>query len=197
MKSKTLVRNFLFQCILPVGFLALFSCSTLVGTVKPVDEKSEHYGVLDLAKESPKIWKKLDAAQLIPKDAQIGANKDAFTSEVTDFAFQSQGNASIVSLNSSCRKGRGEVRDLMPFLRELFLGMTDFDEEEPKSIQIAGVPALGKTLDGRMAGERTKIKAFVLSKNDCVYDLMYISRPSQFPVHEADFNRFVSSLRLR
>lgn len=197
MKFTPRVHTIVLSCILSVIFLALVSCSTLVGTVKPVDEKSDHYGVLDLSAEAPKVWKKLDASQLIPKDAQIGANKDAFTSEVTDFAFQSQKNSSIVSLNSSCRKGRGEVLDLLPFLRELFLGMTDFDEEEPKSIQIAGVPALEKTLDGRMAGERTKIRALVLSKNDCVYDLMYISRPSQFPVHESDFNRFVSSLRLR
>lgn len=182
---------------LAAGVLALSACSTIVGNVKPVDEKSDHYVILDLARENPAVWMKLDDSQLQPKDAQIGTNKEAFSSEVTDFAFQAIKNSAIISLNSSCRKGRGVISDLTPYLRELFLGMSDKVEQEQKKTTAGGVPALERTVDGKMAGERTKIRAFVLSKNDCVFDLMYISRPERFETHEADFNRFVSSLRLR
>jgi hypothetical protein len=181
-----------------IALLAASSCSTLVGSVKPVDRKSERYGILDLSREAPQAWKKLETAQLLPEDAQITSNASAFSSEISDMAFQSQRTSAIISLNSSCRKGRGAASDLQPYLRELFLGMTDReDQAEPRETTLSGVPALSQTVEGRMAGELTKIEAVVLSKADCVYDLMYISRPEAFAVHEKDFKRFVSSLRLR
>ncbi len=182
---------------LAVILLSLFSCSTIVGNVKPVDEKSEIYQVMDLSRENPAVWKKLEAAQLLPKDAQIGSNSDTYSSEVTDFAFQSLKTSAIISLNSSCRQGRNSPSDLKPYLRELLLGISEISEKSEKSTQLAGVPALEGKVAGKMAGESTKIHAFVLSKNSCVYDLMYISRPDRFSTHEGDFNRFVSSLRLR
>ena len=61
-----------------VIFMTMSACSTLVGNVKPVDEKSRDYGILDLANENPAVWKKLSEGQLQPKDAQIGTNKQAF-----------------------------------------------------------------------------------------------------------------------
>lgn len=180
-----------------VSFLTLASCSTIVGNVKPVDEKSDRYWIADLSEDQPTIWKKLDAAQLLPKDAQIGTDSDAFSSEVTDFAFQSKKTAAIISLNSSCRKGRGAPSELKPYLRELLLGLTDMSEQTETATRVAGVPAIEGIVAGKMGGEKTKIRAIVLSKHDCIYDLMYISRPDRFPTHEGDFNRFVSSLRLR
>ncbi len=180
-----------------VIFLTTSACSTLVGNVKPLDEKSEDYGILDLAQENPRIWKKLSKEQLRPKDAQIGKNKQAFSSEFTDLAWQSQKTFAIISLNSSCREGRPTASDLKPYLRELLLGISDISEREESARQVSGQEALQSVIAGKMAGESTKIQALVLAKNDCIYDLMYISRPERFDAHTADFNRFVSSLRLR
>ena len=180
-----------------VILMALSSCSTLVGNVKPVDEKSTDYGVLDLSKENPTLWKRLDDAQLRPKDAQIGKNRQAFSSEITDMAYQSTKTSAIISLNSSCREGRDTITDLAPYLRELLLGITDVSEKTESAQQVSGSDALEETVAGKMAGSQTKIRALVLSKQGCVYDLMYISRPDRFTEHENDFNRFVSSLRLR
>lgn len=188
-----MIRNVSLFVIL----LTLTSCSTLVGNVKPVDEKSTTYGVADLAKESPETWRRLDDSQLRPKDANIGTNKKAFSSEVTDIAYQSRRTSAIISLNSSCREGRDTIEDVGPYLKELLLGMTDITEKTESSRKVSGVDALEGIVAGKMAGERTKIHALVLSKNGCVFDLMYISRPDRFATHEGDFNRFVSSLRLR
>lgn len=180
-----------------VTILTATSCSTLVGNVKPVDEKSTDYTVLDLAKEYPKVWTRLDDSALRPKDAQIGSNKQAFSSEITDLAFQSRRTSAIISLNSSCREGRDSIGDLGPYLKELLLGMRDVTEREESSRRVDGVDGLQSIVAGTMAGERTKIHAIVLAKQGCIYDLMYISRPERYPTHEGDFNRFVSSLKLR
>jgi hypothetical protein len=165
--------------------------------VKPVDEKSEKYSVLDLAEVAPQTWRKLDQAQLMSKDSDLGSNSEAFSSELTDVAYQSKVNSAIISLNSSCRKGRGAVQDLRPILRELLMGMSAVEERTETPTEISGLPALAGTIAGRMAGENTKIRALVVSKGECVYDLMYISRPDRFSTHEPDFNRFVSSVKLR
>ncbi len=180
-----------------VIFLSLCGCSTLVGSVKPRDEKSEDYGILDLSKASPEIWRRLDDSQLIPPDAQISQNTEAFSSEITDMAFQSKKTGAIISLNTSCREGRAQISDLRPFLNELLLGISDVTERTEVPTRLSGTPALEGKIAGNMGGQATKIRAIVLSKEECVYDLMYISRPNRFPVHEADFNRFISSLRLR
>jgi len=192
------VNPFVIRILIPtVILLTLTSCSTLVGNVKPVDEKSEDYGVLDLAKENPSVWRKLTDKQLQPKDAQIGTNKKAFSSEITDIAYQSLKTSAIISLNSSCREGRESITDLAPYLRELLLGMTEVTEKNEASRQVSGAEALEGTVAGKMAGERMKIQALVLAKTNCVFDLMYISRPDRFETHAGDFNRFVSSLKLR
>jgi hypothetical protein len=180
-----------------VSILALNSCSTLVGNVKPVDEKSTDYGVLDLSKENPAVWSRLYHSELPPKDAQIGTNKKAFSSEITDVAYQSKKTAAIISLNSSCREGREMAQDLGPYLKELLLGMYEISEKTETTRQISGSEALESTVAGKMTGQSTKIHAIVLSKSDCIYDLMYISRPERFATHADDFNRFVSSLKLR
>jgi hypothetical protein len=179
------------------AIFSLSACSTIVGTVKPVDEKSDLYTALNLEKAAPKVWRKLDQAQLVPKDSDLGSNSEAFSSEVTDVAYQSKVNSAIISLNSSCREGRNQVVDLRAVLRELLLGMSDVEERTETSTEVSGIPALSGTVAGRMAGERTKIRALVVSKDTCVYDLMYIARPDRFSTHEPDFNRFVSSVKLR
>lgn len=177
--------------------LTLVGCSTLVGNVKPVDEKSTQYGVLNLETEAPGVWTKLSDAVLRPKDAQIGSSKKAFSSEIADVAYQSKRTAGIISLNSSCREGREGIPNLQPYLRELLLGMTGVTEREETKRKVSGIEALESTVAGSMAGEKTKIRAIVLEKGGCLYDLMYIARPERFSTHENDFNRFVSSLRLR
>jgi hypothetical protein len=180
-----------------VILLTFNSCSTLVGNVKPIDEKSTDYGVLDLAREQPDKWKRLDVSKLRPKDAKIGTSEKAFAAEITDIAYQSIKTSAIISLNSSCREGRVSIPDLEPYLRELLLGMTNVTEREEKPRDVNGVSGREGIAAGKMAGQQTKIHAIVLGEESCLYDLMYISRPDLYPIHEADFNRFVSSLRLR
>lgn len=180
-----------------VIFVTLSSCSTLVGNVKPVDEKSTVYGILDLTLENPKVWSRLDDSQLRPKDSQVGSNKKAYSSEITDVAYQSLQTSGIISLNSSCRSGRKTAEDLSPYLHELLLGMTEVAERSENRRKVADTEAIESLIAGKMAGERTKIQAIVLAKDGCIYDLMYIARPERFSTHIDDFNRFVSSLRLR
>ena len=89
--------------LLVAGVLLTFgsACSTvgaLVGNEKPIDQKSETYGVLDLSKSNPD-WSELDPKTVGDEHANGG---DTITSEISDVAFQSKSTAAIISLNSSC-----------------------------------------------------------------------------------------------
>jgi hypothetical protein len=169
-------------------------CSLLVGNVKPVDEKSDSYGVADLSRESPDRWQRLSATAegVDAKDPAISV------AEVPDVAFQSKATSSIISLNSACRSGgETEERDLKGFTNLLFLGISDVSFREESELKLQRGPALETTIQGKLNGEPMKLRTVVLRRGDCLYDLMYVARPDQFPANETDFSHFIASLRLR
>ncbi len=171
-------------------------CGLLVGNVKPVDEKSEDYRVLDLRNHNSD-WTRLEPAAANP-NIDKGEAKDTFSSEVSDVSYQSKKTASIISLNSACRGSRAsEEQSLKEFSQQLLLGMTNVTQRVEKEIQVQQVPALETTVEGKLNGEHVAIRTVVLKKDECVYDLMFVARPEHFPTQEPDFTRFVSSLKLK
>lgn len=166
-------------------------CGLLIGNVKPVEEKSEAYRVLDLSRDSPD-WEKLASVN----ESTQAPNPDG--SEISDVAYQSKKSASIISLNSACRASNvsSEI-SLQEFTRELLLGISDVTQRTERSFSLQETPALETTLQGNLNGERVMLRTVVLRSGECVYDLMYVSRPEQFAAQESDFSRFVNSLRLR
>jgi hypothetical protein len=176
--------------------LALSGCGVLIGTVKPVDEKSEAYGVMDLSKDSPNAnqWMKLDPAETAEGDKLDDGEK----TEVSDVAFQHKKDASIISLNSACRASFATSdQDLRSFTNLLFLGISDITLREEKEITVQGTPALQTTIRGKLNQENMMLRTVIVKRGNCVYDLMYVSRPKHFAENEQDFSRFVSSLRLK
>jgi hypothetical protein len=187
-------RTGLLIQLLALGVLTLSAsgCGVLLGNIKPVDEKSETYRVLNLSESNPD-WKKLEPVQISAKSPDGDPTR---ATDSTDLAYQSKQTASIISLNSACRPGdsTGSLRDVSQLL---FLGLTDVVEREEKQLELEKLPALQTTVQGRLNQEPVKLRAVVLRKGTCVYDLMYVSRPEHFAAQENDFTRFVSSLRLK
>ena len=179
-----------FMPIIAAALLASLSgCATLLGNVKPVDQKSEQYGVADLSRSNSE-WTRVDSGNP-PENTNV-------PSEISDVAFQSKRTASIISLNSACRTGREtEERDLRTVTNLLFLGITDVSLRSERNVSVQETPALETTVQGKMNGQDMMLRAVVLRRGSCIYDLMYLARPNFFPVHEADFSQFVASLRLK
>jgi hypothetical protein len=169
------------------AFLAgLSGCGLILGNVKPLTERSETYGIADLALENPSVWMQLSST-----------TKDE-SQEVPDVAFQSAKTSSIISLNSACRPKFGrEEQDLKSFSDQLFLGISDVTLREEKQSDFQRSHALETTIQGKLNGEPMMLRTVVLRNGNCLYDLMYIARPEVFDVHEKDFSHFVASLRLR
>ncbi len=170
-------------------------CGLLLGNIKPVDEKSDHYGVVDLSKDDPSVWLKLD-------DQEKGADPidpEVTKSEVPDSAFQSKKTAAIVSINSSCRPNSPEFddKDLRSLTNLLLLGLSEITHRHEKELTLLSGPALETTVQGLLSGSKIAMKTIVLKRQRCVYDLLYMASPSHFPENEKDFSRFVASLKLK
>jgi hypothetical protein len=161
-------------------------CSVLVGNIKPVTEHSDTYLVKDLSVENSKEWLKLPSTV----NEQDTASSDA--------SYQSKQTASIISINSACRPSNEENgRDLRYFTNLLLLGVTDVTYRNEAQITVSSVPALETTIQGKLSNEITKMRTVVVKMGQCVYDLMYISRPQSFQKNEKDFTQFVQSLRIK
>ncbi|MFL5814630.1 MAG: hypothetical protein ACJ763_13730 [Bdellovibrionia bacterium] len=192
----------------PVPFLVMLimsgasfsGCSVVVGNVKPIEEKSTEYGVMDLSHTNPD-WQKLDPAKTAAQSESV-KEQDVSPTEVTDVAYQSKSTASIISLDSACRLAPdslrpGAERDLKTLTDLLLLGITDVTLREERGMEVQKTPALETTIIGKLNGEAMQIRTVVLKRQNCVYDLVYMSRPQYFERQLSDFSHFVASLKLR
>jgi hypothetical protein len=169
--------------------LVLGACGTLIGSQKPVARRAHAYTVRDLAAEPGGDWRKLPSAR---------SEEDL---EVSDVSYQSRSMAGIISLNSVCRARNADpALDLRGITGQLFLGLEEAGPRTERPRRIDGIDALETTLEGRMSAggkrEPVKLRAVVLRRDACVFDLMYVARPERFDSKLGDFERFVDSLRL-
>ncbi len=197
-------------------------CGLLFGNIKPVSEKSHEYEVADLHKMS-NDWTKLPPAEekqaskledaansstSTPLDASGTENENL---DVSDISYQSEKTASIISLTSTCRPqiknqtpvaGETEANEknnqrLEEYMRQLLLGFSDIDKRDEKKVTVSGRPGLESTIQGTMSGRPMKIRAVVLPRRECIYDLMFIARPEHFDAQQETFSKFLDSFRLK
>lgn len=175
--------------------LSFTGCGVLVGNVKPFDQKSEAYGVVDLSKNSPD-WTRLDPKSI--GNNPIGEDSGTTSTEVADVAYQSKSTASIISLDSACGAGSAnQERSLKSLTDTLLLGTSNVTLRDERPLRVEDTPALQTTIQGMIGGESVKLRTVVLKRQRCVYDLVYVARPDNFSLHESDFSHFVASLRLK
>ncbi len=181
--------------ILPIlGLFSLSGCGVILGNVRPVTEKAEQYGILDLSKDHPETWSKIQTKS----NADEKTHPQSTPSEVSDVAFQAIRSPSIIALNSGCRPSiESQAKELKELTNELILGFSEIQSRTEKFLTIEKVPALETTIHGKMSEKPIFLRTVVVRKNNCVYDLLYMSSPADFATHEKDFSNFVASLRIK
>jgi hypothetical protein len=174
-------------------------CGVLLGRVKPVDEKSENYQLIDLSREDNN-WIKTSSKDATIKSSSAPEEKDPSEVEnlFPDVNYQSKMTGSSISFNSGCRKSATETlteNRLRDLTQRLFMGI-QFESRSDRLLTVGSTQGLETTLTGSLNGARLKARAVVIQKGTCVYDLLLISKPSSFERDEPTFSRFVTSLRL-
>ncbi len=174
---STLLKTFV---LLATFFQA--GCSIFLGNVRPVEQKSSSYEILNLTQLNSN-WKKITST-------------DPGSSDLT---FQSSRTASIISINSACKDENDSPtrKSLKELTRELLLGISEISFQEEALINLSQTPGLKTTLKGKLNNEIVMFRTVVLQKLPCIYDLIYISTPENFTQEEKNFESFISSLQLK
>lgn len=173
-----------------LALLVSSACSTLVGNVTPVDEKARSYGSLDLERENGAVWQKL------PPDPRLKSKVES--AEVPDVVFETKDHTTIISLNSACREIPASEERLPGVAQELTLGFRHVTDVNERWVDVGnGRRAFQKTQTGELEGRLTRLQVAILAAGNCVYDFSYISTPEGYPAHQADFDRFLRSLKFK
>jgi hypothetical protein len=182
-------------CLLLVPICLLSACSTiglLLGTEKPVDEKSKSYQVENLSQGNAD-WTKVDPSTLENSDNQLEA-PDSLSTSASDVTYISRRDASMISLNSSCDSNATKT-DLRSTSDELFYGMRDITYRHEIHTAIQNIPALQTTARGNYYRSQKVLRTVVFRRGSCLFDFMYLTGPDDFNRNENIFYSFVASFR--
>ncbi len=175
----------------------LSGCGTLIGNVKPIEEKSDGYGILDLSKKTG--WDKLEPES---NELKNGEASSSLPSQIPDAAYQSKKTNSIISITSGCRKYVGD-RSLKELTQITTLGISNREIIDETTITISNIGALRTTIKGDVPSdgsdslkENIMLRVVVLKNDNCTFNLMYLARPENFESEENDFTEFLNSFRL-
>jgi hypothetical protein len=96
-----------------------------------------------------------------------------------------------VAINGRCGKDGDDVA-LQSLTQHLFLLFTEREIKQQRVISMDGREALRTTLTAKLDGVEKAFATYVMKKDGCVYDFIYISRPDTFDSKVAGFDGFVA-----
>jgi len=111
-----------------------------------------------------------------------------------DLELRHHGGGAAMLANAECdQPAAARSRDLL--LRQLLIGLRDRTPITREEVSLNGRRAVHRVLDGRLAAsdESTRIEAYVMKDERCVYDFVYVAPPPSFESWRPDFLRFVES----
>jgi hypothetical protein len=122
---------------------------------------------------------------------EIPATWTRVTVTHTRLAFRDEASEASVLVNARCNKDGDDV-PLLALTKHLFMSFTDKDQLEQQLVPMDEREAMHTVLSAKLDGVTKTFDAFVLKKDDCVYDFVCISAPSKFEANRAGFQRFVA-----
>ncbi|MET0795008.1 MAG: hypothetical protein ABW061_26045 [Polyangiaceae bacterium] len=104
-------------------------------------------------------------------------------------AFRDDAANSTVAVNGRCKVDGDDV-PLASLTQHLFLEFTERTQTAQATVSLDGREALRTEVSAALDGVKKQYLVYVLKKDSCVYDFMYIAAEPD-PNARADFERFV------
>lgn len=104
-------------------------------------------------------------------------------------AYRDEGRKAVIAVNGRCGRD-GEDVPLSALTQHLFIQFTERELRTEETVPFDGREARHTVLDAKLDGVKKTVDVWVLKKNGCVYDLIYIADPARYPEGAADFDRF-------
>ena len=111
-----------------------------------------------------------------------------------ELAFRDEETEAVIALFSSCgSEGRAPLNVLA---KRLFFGIKERKLLERRPLSLNGAEAIHTILQGKLKEEEVKVSSYVVKRDECVYDLVYMAPPDRFEAKLLDFESFVKGWEL-
>jgi hypothetical protein len=111
-----------------------------------------------------------------------------------DVAFRDDARQGSALLDVRCGS-RDDDAPLAILTENLVMGTTERDIEGQEVIPFDRREAMHTRLRAKLDGVPMQYDIYVMKKDGCVYDVVYVAPPSRFAEGDVDFERFVGGLR--
>ncbi len=111
-----------------------------------------------------------------------------------DLAFRDDAREGSVLFDVRCGR-RDDDAPLSVLTEHLIMGTTERDVESRLTIPFDGREAMHTLLNAKLDGVPMQYDIYVMKKDGCVYDVVYVSPPAFFARGALDFERFARGLR--
>ena len=106
-------------------------------------------------------------------------------------AFHDKESGGSATVYARCGQDGDDV-PLTALTKHLIIGFTERKTTEEKLVPLDGREALHTVLDGKLDGVPVSLAIYVLKKDGCVYDLVWVAPPERFQAGIAGFDAFVA-----
>jgi hypothetical protein len=109
-----------------------------------------------------------------------------------DLAFRDDAHEASILVNGRCT-GRDSDAPLAVLVRHLMMGTTEERplDDDPKPFALDGREALQRLLEAKLDGVVMRYDVYVLKKDGCVYDMVFLAPPEHFSAGRPAFDEFV------
>ena len=111
-----------------------------------------------------------------------------------DLAFRDDERSGSALFNVRCGR-RDDDAPLAVLTNHLVMGTTEREFDAQDTVPFDGREALHSLLRAKLDGVPMQYDIYVMKKDGCLYDLVYVAPPGRFADGAADFERFAKGLR--
>jgi hypothetical protein len=109
--------------------------------------------------------------------------------EGADLAFRDDAREGSTLFNVRCGR-RDDDAPLSVLTDHLVMGTTDRQIDSQETIPFDGREAMRTVLRAKLDGVPMQYDIYVMKKDGCTYDIVYVARPARFAEGAEDFERF-------
>ncbi|GAC1352362.1 MAG: hypothetical protein NVS3B20_03570 [Polyangiales bacterium] len=94
-------------------------------------------------------------------------------------AFRDARNFSTIEVHGRCGLDADDV-PISALTKHLLIGFTERETKEERVIRFDGREALNTVVQAKLDGVQMMLNIYVLKKNGCVFDLVYVANPGRY-----------------
>jgi hypothetical protein len=110
-----------------------------------------------------------------------------------DVAYRDEAHDGSAMFDVRCRR-RDDDAPLTVLAAHLVMGTTEREIASEETIPFDGREALHTQMRAKLDGVPMQYDLYVMKKDECIYDLVYVAPPERFAEGQADFERFALGL---